>query len=144
VVSASERASEAANLGSFAPVRSSSVNEYGDETLAAPDAGQILATNRPPVDGLSNKKALMQGFSMGGTGLEPVTPSLSNWFSDRDDLRVSPIFPAQRAFHSSSFKYHLDAPVIVCASFVRRGFIARAGFEQTSTTSYRLIELRQL
>ena len=76
MVSASERASEAANLGSFAPVRSSSVNEYGDETLAAPDAGQILATNRPPVDGLSNKKALMQGFSDGRYWARTSDPQL--------------------------------------------------------------------
>jgi hypothetical protein len=29
----------------------------------------------------ATKKALMQGFLMGGTGLEPVTPSLSSWCS---------------------------------------------------------------
>jgi hypothetical protein len=29
----------------------------------------------------SNKKALMQGFFMGGTGLEPAAPSLSTWCS---------------------------------------------------------------
>jgi hypothetical protein len=31
--------------------------------------------------GNSNKKALVQGLLMGGTGLEPVTPSLSSWCS---------------------------------------------------------------
>jgi hypothetical protein len=42
----------------------------------------IPCHNQTTVAHSCNRKALMQGFSMGGTGLEPVTPSLSIW-SDR-------------------------------------------------------------
>jgi hypothetical protein len=35
----------------------------------------------PSVARRRNEKALMQGLFMGGTGLEPVTPSLSIWGS---------------------------------------------------------------
>ena len=35
---------------------------------------------------------------MGGTGLEPVTPSLSIIFGDGDVPRASPLFPAQIDF----------------------------------------------
>src|SRR6266516_4064381 len=41
----------------------------------------VLATALPVVACSSNKKVLVQVFSIGGTGLEPVAPSLSTWCS---------------------------------------------------------------
>ncbi len=49
---------------------------------------------------------------MGGTGLEPVTPSLSSGFSGAGDPSLSPTFPAQRPFLLSM-----------------RGLVTRAVFE---------------
>jgi hypothetical protein len=61
---------------------------------------------------------------MGGTGLEPVTPSLSSKYADSDDVRLSPIFPAHEAFPLALKHQHLNAAGTVCASFVRRAEVA--------------------
>jgi len=47
---------------------------------------------------------------MGGTGLEPVTPSLSSGFSGADDLSLSPTFPAQKPFRGPHSTYFDDVP----------------------------------
>jgi hypothetical protein len=57
---------------------------------------------------------------MGGTGLEPVTPSLSSGFSDGDDLSRSPTFPAQMTFEDIAQWPSTTTPRDVCASLVRR------------------------
>jgi hypothetical protein len=58
---------------------------------------------------------------MGGTGLEPVTPSLSSKYADSDDVRLSPIFPAHDGCSLALKHQHLNAAGTVCAFFVRRG-----------------------
>jgi hypothetical protein len=57
---------------------------------------------------------------MGGTGLEPVTPSLSSRCDGDNDLHLSPIFPAQHALPHTFKKMSLSTPSTVCALFVRR------------------------
>ena len=53
-------------------------------------SAEIRVLRRPPLDCCHNVATVvrsgndysyLQGFSMGGTGLEPVTPSLSSWCS---------------------------------------------------------------
>src|SRR6266496_6576044 len=67
---------------------------------------------------------------MGGTGLEPVTPSLSSGFSDGDDLSLSPTFPAQPLFRDPHSTYFDDLPArrlcVYCAS-ARQSFCRLIG-----------------
>ena len=58
---------------------------------------------------------------MGGTGLEPVTPSLSSIFGGGDVPLGSPLFPAQEAFLLSPlWLAYANAVRIVCVFIVRR------------------------
>ena len=75
-------------------------------------------TTRPPRGRPEGEKRL--GYAMGGTGLEPVTPSLSSWFSDSDNLPISPTFPAQETLLQRSRTALPEARTTVCASIVRR------------------------
>jgi hypothetical protein len=51
------------------------------EHLPGPRTRAILATRHLLLSWLRNENQHLQGFRMGGTGLEPVTPSLSSWCS---------------------------------------------------------------
>jgi hypothetical protein len=68
---------------------------------------------------------------MGGTGLEPVTPSLSNIFGDGDVPHASPLFAAQKDFMFRSLAWSCGAVRIVCAFIVRRRCAAWLSDETT-------------
>src|SRR6266516_2213559 len=58
---------------------------------------------------------------MGGTGLEPVTPSLSSCFFGADDLSFSPNFFAQESVREPHSTHFDDLPKRrLCVFFVRR------------------------
>jgi hypothetical protein len=61
------------------------------------------------------KGPLAGPFIVGGTGLEPVTPSLSSRYAHSDGRCLSPIFPAQLAFPDAFKNEVLSRP----STFVR-------------------------
>jgi hypothetical protein len=62
------------------------------------------------VSRLGNACNRFAGDFMGGTGLEPVTASLSSGFSDGDDLSLSPPFPAEMQFRGHHSRTFDDSP----------------------------------
>src|SRR2546425_4541686 len=71
---------------------------------------------------------------MGGTGLEPVTPSLSSWFSGADDLSLFLLSLLRSRFEGLIRRTSTTYPRDVCAFFVRR-LRARDPSRRRSTTS---------